>query len=174
MSIWKFWRYCHWFLIVFSLGGLSIVAKEPIFDGRRPELTRLALVAAVRCLWLRNYLQPNMRWRLRDSNCVLFSHGAGVNEGWIGGRLVASLWTILRVWMGSGSKEFLWRVASLGSLGGTLVGCWGIRLMQIERRIWGLEDRDFSSDVMMCGDWGFWAWVMFDGGRKVCTWLYNL
>ena len=33
----------------FPLGGLAMIAKEPIVDERRPELTRLALVAAVRC-----------------------------------------------------------------------------------------------------------------------------
>ena len=49
MSIWTFSRYWHRFLIVFPLRGLAIVAKDPIVDGRRPELTRLSLVAAVRC-----------------------------------------------------------------------------------------------------------------------------
>ena len=48
MSIWYFLRYWRRFLIVFHLGGLAIVSKEPIIDGRIPELTILALVAAVR------------------------------------------------------------------------------------------------------------------------------
>ena len=48
MYIWTFSRYWRRFLIVFPLLGLLIVAKEPIVDGRRPYLTRLALVAAVR------------------------------------------------------------------------------------------------------------------------------
>ena len=43
MSIWNFSRYWRHFLIVLPLGGLVMVAKETIVDGRRPELTRLAL-----------------------------------------------------------------------------------------------------------------------------------
>ena len=35
-------------LIVFTLGGLVILEKETIVDGRRPELKILALVAALR------------------------------------------------------------------------------------------------------------------------------
>ena len=60
-------------------------------DGSRPEFTKLALVAAVRCFWFLNCLQPNMQCRFKDSNWVLFSHGAGVEDGGIGGRLLASL-----------------------------------------------------------------------------------
>ena len=177
MPIWKFWGTVVDFWFFFPLVGFLIVAKELILDGRIHELTILALVSAVRCFWLRNFLQPKMQWRLRDLNCVLFSHGASVNEGGIGGRLVASLWTILRVRMGIGSTAFLWRVVTLGSLGGTLVGCWGRRLMSIEGRIEGLEDRDFSSDVMMCGDWGFWAGVIFDGrteGLSMVVYLVDI
>ena len=33
----------------FSLGGLAMVTKEPIVDGRIPEFIRLAFIAAVRC-----------------------------------------------------------------------------------------------------------------------------
>ena len=60
-------------------------------DGSRPEFTKLAFVAAVRCFWFLNCLHPNMRWRFKDSNWVLFSHGAGVDDGGIGGRLEAYL-----------------------------------------------------------------------------------
>ena len=75
----------------FTLVGLVMVAKELIVDGRRPEFTRLVLVSTARCFWLRNCLQPKMRWIFRDSKCVQFLHGDGVNDGWIGGILVASL-----------------------------------------------------------------------------------
>ena len=68
-----------------------IVAKEKIVDGRRSELTRLALVSAVRWFLLWNCLQPKMRWILRGSKCVIFSHGAGVYEGGIGRRLLEFL-----------------------------------------------------------------------------------
>ena len=34
--------------MVFPLGGSTMVAKDPIVDGRRSEFTRLALVSAVR------------------------------------------------------------------------------------------------------------------------------
>ena len=68
-----------------------MVAKEPMVDGKRPELKRLALVSAVRCLQLCNFLQPNILCRFIDLNCVLFLHGASVDEGGIGRRLVVSL-----------------------------------------------------------------------------------
>ena len=42
-------RYWRRFWMGFPLGGFEIVAKESIVDGIRPEFTRLALVAAVRC-----------------------------------------------------------------------------------------------------------------------------
>ena len=42
------------FLMGFTLGGLAMIANEPIVDERRPELTRLALVAAVGFFLLRN------------------------------------------------------------------------------------------------------------------------
>ena len=60
-------------------------------DGSRPEFTKLEFVAEVRCFWFMNFLHPNMQWRFKDSNCVLFSHGAGVDYGGIRGRLVVSL-----------------------------------------------------------------------------------
>ena len=99
ISIWTLSRYWLSFLMGFPLGGLAMEAKEPIVDGRRPDFTRLALVAAVRCFWLRNFLQSKMRWRFRDSNCVWFSHGAGVDDGRTGGKLVEYMWNILRVRM---------------------------------------------------------------------------
>ena len=68
-----------------------MVSKELIVDERRPKFTRLALVAVVRCFLLWNCLQPKMRWKFRYSNCVQFLHCAGVDDGGIGGRLVASL-----------------------------------------------------------------------------------
>ena len=73
------------------LGVLTIVAKEPRVDGRRAELTRTSLVAAVSYFVLRNYLQPKILWRFSDLDCFLFSHAAVVNEVGIGGILVASL-----------------------------------------------------------------------------------
>ena len=75
----------------FPLGGLAIVAKEMMVDGSRPEFTRIALVAAVRCFWFLNCPQPKMRCRFKESNWVLFSHGAGVDYGGIGGKLLAYL-----------------------------------------------------------------------------------
>ena len=99
MSIWNFSRYWCFFLMGFTLGGFTMVTKEPKVDGRRPEFIRLALVAELRCFLLRNFLQPNMRWRFRVLNCVWFLHGASVDYGGIKGRLVASIWTILRVRM---------------------------------------------------------------------------
>ena len=132
MSIWNFLRYWCRFLIVFPLVGFLIVAKEPIVDGRRPEFTILALVSVVRFFWLRNCLQPKMRWIFRYSYCFRFLHGSRVDEVGIGGILVASLWTRLIVRMESGSMEFLWRVVFLGSVGVTLVKGWGRQLISIE------------------------------------------
>ena len=76
-------------MIGFSFAGFAIVAKERISDGSRPEFTKLAFVASVRCFWFLNCLHPNILWRFNDSNWVLFSHGAGVDNGGIGGRLEA-------------------------------------------------------------------------------------
>ena len=78
-------------MIGFPFAGFAIVSKEPMVDGSRPEVTKLAFIVAVRCFWLINGLHPNIMWRLNDSNWVLFSHGAGVDDGGIGGRLEASL-----------------------------------------------------------------------------------
>ena len=58
-------------------------------DGSRPEFTKLAFVAAVRCFWFLNCLYPNILWRLNDSKWVLLSYGAGVDDGVIGGMLEA-------------------------------------------------------------------------------------
>ena len=60
-------------------------------DGSRPEFTKLAFVAAVRCFWFLNCLHPKMRCRFKDLNWVIFSHGAGVDNGGIGVMLLASL-----------------------------------------------------------------------------------
>ena len=49
MSIWTLYKNWRLFLMCFPLGGLEIVAKEPMVDGSRPELTRLAFVSAVIC-----------------------------------------------------------------------------------------------------------------------------
>ena len=49
MYIWTLSSYWRRFLLVFFLGGLAMVAKETIVDRIRPEFTKLALVAAVRC-----------------------------------------------------------------------------------------------------------------------------
>ena len=91
MSIWNLSRNCICFLIGFTFDRFVIVSKEPMVDGSRPEFTKFAFVAAVRCFWFLNSLHPNILWRFNDSNWVLLSHGAGVDNGGIGGRLEASL-----------------------------------------------------------------------------------
>ena len=91
MYIWNFSWNCLRFLIGLPFARFSIVAKELMVDVSRPEFTKLAFVAAVRCFWFLNGLHPNMRWVIKDLNWVLFSHGAGVDYGGIGGRLKASL-----------------------------------------------------------------------------------
>ena len=48
-------------------------------------------------------------------------HGAGVDDGGIGGILLASILTRLRVWIDSSLMKFLCSVAYLGSVGVTLV-----------------------------------------------------
>ena len=60
-------------------------------DGSIPEFTNLAFFAVVRCFWFLDCLHPNMRRRFKELEWVLLSHGAGVDDGDIGGRLVASL-----------------------------------------------------------------------------------
>ena len=72
MFIWTLSRYWIRFFIVFPLGGLVIVAKETIVDGRRHELTRLASVAMLRCSWLWNCLQPKILCRVSDLNVPFF------------------------------------------------------------------------------------------------------
>ena len=62
-----------------------------MLDGIRPEFTKLAFVAAVRCFLFLNCLHPKMWCRFKDSNWVLFSHGAGVDNRGIVGRLLAYL-----------------------------------------------------------------------------------
>ena len=76
-------------MIGFSFAGFAIVAKEPMVDGSMPEFSKLAFVTAVRCFWFLNFLHLNIRWVFKESNLVLFSHGAGVDNGGIGGRLEA-------------------------------------------------------------------------------------
>ena len=71
---------------------------------------------------MRNLQNPKILWRISDSNCVLFLHGASVDEGGTGGRLVASMCIRLRVRMERGSTDFLCSVFSLGSLVGYLIG----------------------------------------------------
>ena len=78
-------------MVGFTLAGFVIVEKDPMVDGSRPEFTKLAFVSAVRYFWILNFLLPNTRWRFKDSNWVLLSYGAGVYDGGIGGRLLASL-----------------------------------------------------------------------------------
>ena len=87
MSVWILSSNCLRFLTGFPFYGFAIVAKEPMVDGSRPELTKLAFVASVRCFWFLNCLHPNILWRFNDSNWVILSHGAGVEYGVIGGRL---------------------------------------------------------------------------------------
>ena len=48
MSIWTLSRNCLRFLIGLTFARFSIVAKEPMVDGSRPDFTKLAFVAAVR------------------------------------------------------------------------------------------------------------------------------
>ena len=63
------------------------MAKDPIVEGRNPESTRLESVAEVIWVWLRKRLQPNIPWRLRDSNYVMFLKGDGVEYWGTSGRL---------------------------------------------------------------------------------------
>ena len=70
---------------------MAIIAKYPMVNRRIPELTRLELVALVRCFLLRNWLHPKILFIFSDSNGVLFLHGYGVDEGGTGGILVESL-----------------------------------------------------------------------------------
>ena len=74
------------------------------------ELTRLALVAAVRCFWLQKRLQPNTLWRLSNSNGVLFLQWAGVEYRGTNGRLETSWCTICRLRVYRGYSEFFWSV----------------------------------------------------------------
>ena len=48
MSIWTLYKYFLRLSMDFPFGGFSIVAKDPIVEGRRTELTRLEFVAEVR------------------------------------------------------------------------------------------------------------------------------
>ena len=75
----------------FPLGLLDIVANYVMVEGIIPELMILALVDAVRCFWLRNRQHSKILCGFNDSNCFLFLHGVGVDDGGTGRRLVASL-----------------------------------------------------------------------------------
>ena len=163
MSLWTLSRNCLRFLISFTFAGFSVVAKEPMVDGSRLDFTKLEFVAAVRCFWLLNILHPNMRWISKDSNWVLFSHGAGVDNGGIGGRLEKSLWMRLRVRREIGSTEFLWSSVSLGSLDSIFIKGWGWLLLckDESREVWDVMDS--SSDGMMWGDWCVGSGVIVDG-----------
>ena len=154
MSIWTLSRYWLRLFIAFTLGGLAMVVKEPIVDGRIPDLTRLALVAAVRFFWLQNWRHPEILWRFSYSICVLFLHSAGVDEGGTGEILVASLWTRLRVQVERNSTELLCRVSSLISVGGSLVGWGGTGWIYIVIGRGSLEHMESSSDGIICGGWG--------------------
>ena len=125
MSMWTLSRNWRCFLMGVTLQGFVIVAKEPMVDGSIPEFTKLAFVAAVRWFWFLNYLHPKMMCRFKDLNWVIFSHCAGVNAGGIGGRLLVSLWTRLRVQTESGLTDLLWSIASLGSLALISIRGWG-------------------------------------------------
>ena len=131
--------------------------------GRRPELTRLALVAAVRLFWLRNFLQPKMQCRFRDLKCVQFLHGAGVDDEGIGCRFLSSIWTRVRVRMESGLMELFWSVASLISLDVIVVEDWGRLSISREgvREAW--EEMESSSYGMMWGYWGVGSGVIVNG-----------
>ena len=73
--------------------------------------------------------------------------------------------------------DFLWSVASLGSVGVILVKELGRQSMYIE---WGREawyDMESSSDGMMWGDWGVGSEVIVDGrpeGMDIAVELLDL
>ena len=183
MSIWDLSRNCLRFLVGFPFAGFAIVSKEPMVDGSRPEFTKLAFVAAVRYFWFLNCLHPNILWRCNDSNWVLFSHVAGVDDGGIGDRLEAYLWMRLRVRRESGSTEFLWSSASFGSLDLIFNKDWCL-LSPCKDVYWvwlsickdaGMEVwdvMDSSSDGMMCGDWCVRSGVIVDG-HSLGTWGFR-
>ena len=163
MFIWTFSGNWRRFLMVFPLWGLAILAKESMIEESRTEFTSLELVAAVICFLFLNFIQPKMRWRFKEPNWVLFSHGAGVNDGGIWVRLLSSLWTRLRVQMDIGSTKFLWIIASLGSSALILIGSWGWLSLFNDgsREVW--DEIDLSSDGMMWGYWGFGSGVIVYG-----------
>ena len=147
----------------FPLRGLDIVAKDPMMDGRRPELTRLALFSVARWFLLRNWWHLQSLYIFCESNCVLFLHDSGVDEGCTDRILVVSLWTRLRVRMESGYTESSCRASSLGLVFGSSVRGRGIRWMSLV--IWrGGSDQ-------MCGDSGLSGWLTIDG-RPECVSLF--
>ena len=127
-----------------------LVAKYPIVEERIPELNRLSLVSAVRCFWLQNRQHLNILWMLIDSNCVLLSQGAGVDDGGTDGRLETLWCTICRVHIDRVSTELLWSVLSLCSVVGSSVadGGRGLSYATIGRE--GSVEIDSSSDGMTC------------------------
>ena len=60
-------------------------------DRSTPECTKMAFFADVFCFWFQNCLHLNMRFRFNDTNWVIFSHSAGVDNVGIGSRFLASL-----------------------------------------------------------------------------------
>ena len=91
----------------FPFSGSGIVEKDLIMEGRNPELKRLSFVAEVRWVWLQKRLQPNILWRLRDSNCIIFSQRACVEDGGTDGSLEMSLCTRWGVHVVKVRVEFL-------------------------------------------------------------------
>ena len=78
--------------------NLENVAKEPMVDGSRPEFIKPAYLVEIRCFWFLNCLHPNMRWRFKESNWVLFSHGAGVDNEGIGAEYCMARSTVFNVY----------------------------------------------------------------------------
>ena len=150
--------------MVSPLGGLDIVAKYPMVKGRKPELTRLALVAVVRWFLLQNRRHPNILCKFSDYNYVILMHGSDVNDVDTGKILVASLWTRWRVSIESGSTEFLCRVSSLGSVIGS--SFW--------RRKWRFNiciDRDRRLREYGILIWwnNMWRWKFISRSNHKCT-----
>ena len=75
----------------FPLVVLDMVAKDPTVEGRRSELTILALVATVRLFLLLNRKHPKILCRFSYSIFFIFSHGSGAYYGGYGEILVSLL-----------------------------------------------------------------------------------
>ena len=81
----------------FPFSGFGVVAKDPVVEGRRPQLTILAFVAEARWFLLRKCRKTKILCILRDPNCVLFFQRSGVEDLGTGGRLDISWFTRWRV-----------------------------------------------------------------------------